>query len=49
MIKTCRSKECELYEDYKYWNEHQNYSMPDNCSRCKRAYPDMFSLKSGDA
>lgn len=21
-------------------------SMPDNCSRCKRAYPDLFKMKS---
>lgn len=49
---TCKSKKCELYEDFKEWEsdidkKHTDdmLSMPDNCSRCKRAYPDMFMPK----
>ena len=44
VIKTCRSKECDCYPEYKKWMENDDDSMPDNCDRCKRAYPDMFCL-----
>lgn len=49
---TCKSKKCESYRDFKGWeadidkmNTDDMLSMPDNCSRCKRAYPDMFHRK----
>lgn len=53
----CKSKKCENYVDYLYWNNfklkeavnplNQCYneilpSMPDDCSRCKRAYFDLY-------
>lgn len=49
---TCRSKNCEVYEDFKEWYNQkvgktdEMYSMPDDCSRCKRAYKDFYRSKN---